>query len=78
MKITAFGITRDILGCRELVLEKKNAGSVRELRDYLLAKYPEIGRLKSLAIAVNQQYASDDEALSEDSEIVLIPPVSGG
>jgi len=48
-----------------------------------LAHYEaQIPRLKealpSLALAVNQQYASPDTKLKSDDEIALLPPVSGG
>jgi molybdopterin converting factor small subunit len=35
-------------------------------------------KLKTMAIAVNQSYASDEMLITEDAEIVIIPPVSGG
>ncbi len=34
--------------------------------------------LNSCAVAVNQQYASRQQALQEDDEVALLPPVSGG
>jgi molybdopterin converting factor small subunit len=48
------------------------------LKDYLFENYPEMVKLKTMAIAVNQSYASDEMLLTEDAEIVIIPPVSGG
>jgi len=40
--------------------------------------YPELGKLSSLAIAVNNSYAQDEEEINSYDEIALIPPVSGG
>jgi molybdopterin converting factor small subunit len=31
-----------------------------------------------MAIAVDQSYAADETTLTEEAEIVVIPPVSGG
>jgi molybdopterin converting factor subunit 1 len=77
VKIKAFGISRDIIGNRELAFEL-NGTSVGDLRNTLGTQYPDLKKLNSLFIAVNQEYASDEVRLSETDEIALIPPVSGG
>lgn len=79
MKYTlkTFGITRDILGGREVDFEMEGK-KVAELRSELMARFPELKSLNSMFIAVNNTYASDDLVLSEMDEIALIPPVSGG
>jgi len=76
--VTAFGIARDIVGASDLKLELNNGASVSDLRATLSQTYPRLDALASLAIAVNQEYAQNDIQLSENDEIVLIPPVSGG
>lgn len=78
IKITAFGITRDIVGTHEFDLKLKENASVNDLRVALGEAYPPLADLTSLAIAVNQEYAKDDVQLAEKDEVVLIPPVSGG
>lgn len=78
IKITAFGITRDIVGTHTLELELNKGASVSDLRTALGKAYPRLADLTSLAIAVNQEYAQNDIQLSENDEVVLIPPVSGG
>ncbi len=75
-KVKAFGITKDILGGRETVVD--GVQTVGDLRQSLQMKYPSLRGLRSLFIAVNQQYASDEYELQEGDEIALIPPVSGG
>lgn len=76
-RIKAFGITKDILGARENIIEVKGQ-TVASLRQELIQKYPELMGLRSLLIAVNDAYADDTVILSEKDEIALIPPVSGG
>jgi len=78
IKITAFGITRDIVGTHEFELNIHENASVSDLRMALGEAYPRLADLTSLAIAVNQEYAKDDVQLTEKDEVVLIPPVSGG
>ncbi len=77
LKIKPFGISRDILGGREM--EFQLAGnSVGDLRKALYGQFPKLADLNSLFIAVNLEYADDATALTETDEIALIPPVSGG
>jgi len=76
-KVKAFGITKDLLGGREAIIETKG-NTVGHLRLSLAAKYPELSDLRSLYIAVNNDYADDEVILSDSDEIALIPPVSGG
>lgn len=76
-KVKSFGITKDIVGDRYTTIET-DAVTVGELRSWLVVKYPELLQLRSLFIAVNQNYADDSQNINENDEIVLIPPVSGG
>ena len=84
MTILLFGITKDIVGSPTLsfptssISGKKVPGTVKELKAYLGKSYPELNKLSSLAIAVNNSYAEDDTTIDSYDEIALIPPVSGG
>lgn len=76
-KVKAFGITKEIIGARESVVEVE-AATVDELKKFLFSKYPKLSGLKSLFIAVNHNYADEGQTITEADEIALIPPVSGG
>jgi molybdopterin synthase sulfur carrier subunit len=76
-RIKAFGITKELLGGKETFIEI-DGDSVADLRIALNSRYPELLGLKSLFIAVNNDYADDAIRLSPSDEIALIPPVSGG
>jgi molybdopterin synthase sulfur carrier subunit len=78
MRVKAFGIAKEILGNSSIDIEPDTVLTVGQLKDYLFENYPEMIKLKTMAIAVNQSYASDEMLLTEGSEIVIIPPVSGG
>lgn len=81
MTILLFGITKDIIGSSSLsVPNAKSArlSTVGELKQYLQKSYPGLSKLSSLAVAVNSNYAGEDEPINQDDEIALIPPVSGG
>lgn len=79
MNILLFGITRDITGQSRLIVPA-DAGisTVMDLKKWLGQQYPAMQGLKSLAVAVNSEYAEDSDAIHAGQEIALIPPVSGG
>jgi len=76
-RIKAFGITKDLLGGRETFIEIKGQ-TVADLRTALNERYPQLRELRSLFIAVNNDYADENILLNPSDEIALIPPVSGG
>jgi sulfur-carrier protein len=76
-KLKAFGITKEIVGSRDIEFVGM-IQTVADLRMALKERYPELATLKSLMIAINNEYAGDDQLVREEDEIALIPPVSGG
>ncbi len=80
MEILFFGITKDIVGSSQVILDFENEApkSVGELKMKLERKYPEFSKLSSLAVAVNSEYADDNVQLQTNDEVAIIPPVSGG
>ena len=78
VNILLFGITKDIVGDSKLLLELKENAEVIDLKTKIAADYPKLQGLRSLMIAVNNEYALDNRQLKETDEIALIPPVSGG
>lgn len=78
INILAFGIAKDIINGSTLGLEIQDGTTVGDLKIKLIAQFPDFEKLRSLSIAVNEEYQEDDFVLSERDEIVIIPPVSGG
>jgi molybdopterin synthase sulfur carrier subunit len=79
MEILLFGITRDITGKQKLVVPTaEQPNTVGDLKRWLGEQFPAMKQLSSLAIAVDSEYAEDNLAINNSSEIALIPPVSGG
>lgn len=78
MKILAFGIVKDIFSNPVIDVDCNNGSSVDALKNMLEEKYPRLSELGSYMIAVNNEYASDDDRINEHDEIAIIPPVSGG
>ncbi len=78
LNLICYGITKDITGAFNTVVEVNGALTVAELKKVLREKFPDFVKLTSLRIAVNSEYAAEDMILTEKDEVVLIPPVSGG
>jgi len=79
MEILLFGISKEIIGQQTLPVPKEaNIRSVKNLKEWILTSYPEMGTVASFAIAVDQEYATDEHPIGENQEIALLPPVSGG
>ena len=77
MEVTVrlFAILRERAGKRELTLELPEGARVSDalaqLRDISPPNLP-------LVMAVNREYAAEDQVLDAGDELALIPPVSGG
>ncbi len=77
LKIVAFGIAKEIMDGKTHELELE-ASTIGELKKYLCEEYGDFQKLNSLAFAVNEEYQDGTYVLSENDEVVLIPPVAGG
>ena len=78
LKVALFGITREIVGTSVIELPAPTPTTVGELLAEMRRQYPALGDLHSCAVAVNNEYADNDQALHTTDEIALIPPVAGG
>ena len=76
--ILAFGIAKDIVGARKTALEISGPATAGSIKSRLMEKYPDFVKLKSLLLAVNQEYVDDETPVNHRDEVVIIPPVSGG
>ncbi len=73
-----FGITTDLLGTPSLEVDVPTDATISILKTQLLANYPQLENIDSYAIAVNEEYASDETLLNKNDLVAIIPPVSGG
>lgn len=78
INILAFGIAKDIIGNAQLEFDLDEGLNIDDLRAQLLSEYEDFHKLKSLALAVNSEYAAAGQVLKENDEVAIIPPVSGG
>lgn len=79
VRVLLFGVLTDIFGRREDLLQLRPGATLADLLEHYrdLASQKN-GIFSSLALAVNQQYATVHQVLHEGDEVALLPPVSGG
>ena len=76
--ILFFGITTDLVGQNSISLTIEKNTSVEKLKEILKSKYAGLKNINDFAIAVNEDYASDEILLKDGDVVAIIPPVSGG
>jgi molybdopterin synthase catalytic subunit len=79
MHVLFFAQARERAGRAQSTLELPAGSRVADALDALAAAHPELAPLRAhLAVAVNGVLARPGDALPEDAELALLPPVSGG
>ncbi|MEL6971320.1 MAG: MoaD/ThiS family protein [Bacteroidota bacterium] len=78
IEIMAFGIARDIFGASALKVQAVENSTVKQLLEDLKNQYPKLQELRSVAIAINTEYADLEQVIKPGDEVVIIPPVAGG
>lgn len=78
LKILAFGIVKDIFGASKKEIETEKSLSVKELKIVLEEEFPDLKKLKSYFVALDEEYAEENQMVNSAQEIAIIPPVSGG
>jgi molybdopterin converting factor subunit 1 len=79
VRVLYFGIVRERVGIREETLDLPAPSSVEDLLRLLAGRHAAFGAgVASLRVAVNEEYVDSEAALSDNDEVAIIPPVSGG
>src|SRR5690242_9895951 len=76
MEVTVrlFAMLRERAGTSEVTLELPEGARVSDA----LAELQDIAEGLPLVMAVNREYAAEDQVLDPGDELALVPPVSGG
>lgn len=78
MVIKCFGIARDLFESDEITVDHTSINTVADLRLFLNKMNVQLSSVKTYFIAINQEYADENQQISSADEIAIIPPVSGG
>ncbi|NVK52902.1 MAG: MoaD/ThiS family protein [Flavobacteriaceae bacterium] len=78
VQLLFFGITADLINTSSVTIELENSLLVKDFKELLLAKFPQLKNMQSYAIAINEVYATNQDIVKENDVVAIIPPVSGG
>lgn len=78
-RILFFATLRDRTGVREISIEFPQGARITDIKKTVLEKYPAIGQLmETMIVALNHQFAFNEDVVPNEAEIAMFPPVSGG
>jgi molybdopterin converting factor small subunit len=79
VRIKLFAAARELAQSDELPVDVASPATLRDIRLAALDACPALSAILPHCLwAVDARYASEDHTVTPDSEIALIPPVSGG
>lgn len=79
ISVLFFATFKERVGVPRLELELPQDACVRDLKNLLISLYPNLKpALDSALVAINHEYAFDDDLVPNGAEAAIFPPVSGG
>jgi molybdopterin converting factor subunit 1 len=78
-RILFFATLRDKAGLKETDLEFQRGSNIAEIKRLVFRKFPALEQYReSMIVAMNHEFASDEQLVADGAEIAMFPPVSGG
>ncbi|MBS1801581.1 MAG: MoaD/ThiS family protein [Acidobacteria bacterium] len=74
MRVLYFGVLKETLGRESEMVDLAEGACVADV----LARFGNEEQMRSIAVAVNHEYARREDVLRDGDEVALLPPVSGG
>jgi molybdopterin synthase catalytic subunit len=79
LRIRLFARLRELAGAAELTREVPDGATASDAWSALVREFPPMaGYSRTIACAVNEEYARLSAPLKDGDEIAFLPPVSGG
>jgi molybdopterin converting factor subunit 1 len=79
INVKLFAVARERAGASAIDVELGSPATVLQLRGALVEQYPNLRDVvPHVRFAINSEYAADSTTISPQSEVAVIPPVSGG
>ena len=79
INLKLFEAARQAVDQELLELELADGATITDLKNELVKQFPQFESMREhLLVAVDAEYAKEDQVLMPDQEVALIPPVSGG
>lgn len=77
--VQLFARAKDLARTERLAVEIRPGATVQDLRREIAVICPALAELlPKSALAVNDEFARDEQGVSDQDRVALLPPVSGG
>jgi molybdopterin converting factor subunit 1 len=78
-KVLFFATLREKAGRNEITIEFPEGSRISDIKNLVFERFPVLQQyVESLIVALNHEFAFDDDLVPNDAEIAFFPPVSGG
>ncbi len=78
-RVLFFATLRDKAGVRETEIEFPQGTKIADIKRLVLLKYPGLKQnMDTIIVALNHEFAFDEDIVPNEAEIAIFPPVSGG
>lgn len=79
VRVKLFAVARELAGGDEITVQVRERATLGEVRRAVEAERPALRAIVPYCLwAVDANYADNATTVNENSEVALIPPVSGG
>ncbi len=79
VKVLFFATLRDITGVKEAMIEFPPGARIADIKRLVIEKFPALAQnMGTNIVAMNHEYAADEQIVEDEAEIAIFPPVSGG
>lgn len=79
INVLFFATLKDRAGIPSTFVDLLPGTNVIQLKEQLAAQFPDLkASLPTALVAINREFAFDEDQIPEAAEIALFPPVSGG
>jgi molybdopterin converting factor subunit 1 len=74
-----FATLREKAGENEITLAFPEGSRISDIKNLILKKYPALNLyVETMIVALNHEFAFDEDVVPDEAEIAIFPPVSGG
>ncbi len=79
VRVKLFAVAKELAGCDALSMDLPNGSTIADLRQAVVESLPALTKIVPHSQwAIGSEYVNGDEQLTENSDVAMIPPVSGG
>lgn len=79
IEVKLFAAARQAVNQELLEIELADGATITDLKNELAKQFPQFESMREhLLVAVDAEYAKEDQVLVPGLEVAIIPPVSGG